>query len=250
MEGNEACSMRNILIVNDDGYYSYGIKLLYEKLKKYGNCYVFAPAEAKSGASHSFDVKGPFVVENLEENIYKAYASPADCVRLALDILDIKFDLVFSGINDGLNLGDDIMYSGTCHAALEGIIGGIPSVAISTDKDSFEICENEIDQILELVFDKELYSNQYVLNINFPTRDFKKSKGIKLTKQGIKRFKTSFYKNDLDGKYYVKGEKITYDSNKDTDSCLSLEGYITITLISTHSNDLKNYEKIEKKLNH
>ncbi len=102
---------------------------------------------------------------------------PADCTRLSLSLLNTDFDIVFSGINNGLNVGTDIIYSGTVSAAREAKISGLPAVAISTDFDAFSIVDQELDALLEYIFSNQLYSKDYILNVNFPTKEFTSSKG-------------------------------------------------------------------------
>lgn len=232
----------NILLVNDDGYNSTGINLLKKKLEKYGKIYVMAPATPQSGASHSFNVRGPFEVTKYSDFDYSAGSSPADCVRLATSILNVKFDLVFSGINNGLNVGTDVFYSGTVAAAREALIEGIPAVAISTDTNCFKICDLELDDILKMIFDKKLYSNKYLLNINFPISKFEKSLGVKAAIHGKKLFKTEFIEKD--NLYYVGSESISYDTLENSDVYLGIKGYTTIVPIDLDSTDYNALNKI------
>ena len=112
-----------ILITNDDGLYAEGLKILVEKARKYGEIVVVAPKEEQSAKSHSINIKTGIECKkvNLFEGIdsYQIDSSPADCVRYAYYGLKLDFDLVFSGINKGFNVGEDIMYSGTCAAIFE-----------------------------------------------------------------------------------------------------------------------------------
>lgn len=235
----------NFLLVNDDGYNALGINILKKHLKPYGNIYVIAPNVEKSGSSHSFSYCGPFYLTKVCENEYTLNAFPVDCVRLST-VLDVKFDIVFSGINNGLNLGTDIIYSGTLGAAREALIQKIPSIAISTDRNSFEIVEKEIDDVLKLVFDNKLYSDEYILNINFPTSDFKKSVGYRVAKMGKKIFTTTFKKqNDY---YESLFEKVEYDKDTETDVYLSLKGYTTIVPLKLNQTDEEKLETLKIKV--
>ncbi len=235
----------NILLVNDDGYNSKGINILKEAINKYGNIYIIAPESQRSGASHSFTYRGPFYLNKMKENEYSLNALPVDCVRLA-KVLDVDFDLVISGINDGLNLGTDILYSGTLGAAREALIENIPAVAISTDIDSFDIVEKEISEVLKLVFEKKLYSKRYVLNINFPTKNYVSSKGIKVTKAGKKIFDTIFVKNE--DHYDVSYELVTLDKKTDTDVNLAEEGYITMVPVGLNETNKNGIKILKDKL--
>ena len=238
-------SKLNILVANDDGINAIGIKLLVEKLKKYGNIYVCAPESGRSASGHSIVLHDTLSFEYVEtkENVkwYKTSGMPADCVRLPIDLLDVEFDIVFSGVNNGLNIGTDIIYSGTVAAAREANIEYIPAVAISTDFDSFDIVEKELDSVLELVFNKKLYSKDYVLNINFPTSEHLQSCGIKVCKQGIKRFKTTFVLTE-NNRYANTDNSIIYDTREDTDVYLASQGYITLVPLKVEQT---NYEAME-----
>ncbi len=226
-----------ILVVNDDGIKAEGIKLLCSKLLKYGNVTAIAPDGERSASSHSINIKKPLSLNRLEDiypNVasYETNGTPADCVRLATGALNKEFDIVFSGVNFGLNIGTDIIYSGTCAGAREAYIEGMASIAISADR-RFDIVEAEIDDLLKMIFDKKLYSKDYSLNINFPINKFDRSVGIKFTKQGRKRFKTTYQESE-DGMYVVLKDEITYDTNPDTDAYLSLRGYTTITFLDVN----------------
>ncbi|MBR4496424.1 MAG: 5'/3'-nucleotidase SurE [Acholeplasmatales bacterium] len=226
-----------ILLVNDDGINALGLKLLAKRLLKYGNVTVLAPDGERSASSHSINIKKPLTIEEVEPIVvgvkcYQTNGTPADCVRLATGALGREFEIVFSGVNYGLNIGTDVIYSGTCAGAREAFIEGIPSVAISCDR-RFDIVENEIDNLLDLIFYKKIYSKDYSLNINFPVHDFEKSKGIKFVKMGKKRFKTTYMKND-EGLYVVLKDEILYDIDPLTDAYLSLNGYTTITVLDAN----------------
>ena len=229
----------NILVVNDDGVFHQGIKILAEELKTYGKVFVVVPHRARSAASHSIVLTRPLSFEKIDDIVegvttYQTDGKPVDCVRLATSILDVKFDFVFSGVNNGLNIGTDIIYSGTVAAAREGFIEHINSIALSCDR-NFNIVKKEIKNLLKYVFENKIYSTDYTVNINWPTENFNESKGIKFTKQGVKRFKTE-YEQNKDGKYVVKEDIITYDKNEDTDVFLASEGYITITYLDVNLN--------------
>lgn len=234
----------NILVVNDDGIDAVGIKKLAYALKKYGNVTVSAPDKGRSASSHSIILHDKLSYEyvGLKDGVnwYKTSGTPADCVRLAFDLIDTKFDVVFSGVNNGLNIGTDIIYSGTVAAAREANIEFVPAVAISTDFDSFDIVDRELDLVLEKIFNEKLYSKEYVLNVNFPTMKHTKSLGYKFCRQGIKNFKTKFVK-DEDGLYRNTDSDIVYDKNIDTDVYLADEGFITFVPLKVEQTD---YDKL------
>lgn len=237
----------NILVCNDDGYNSYGIKLLAEKLLKYGDVTIVGPEKELSGSSHaillrqSIDLKYECYFKTIK--CYSTTGYPVDSVRLATAVLNKKFDICFSGVNNGLNLGTDIIYSSTVAIAREALIEGMYSISISCDT-NFDVVDNELDGVLEFIFKNKLYSYDYSLNINFPIRNYSKTKGIMFAREGIKRFKTSF-KKLAENKYLEEYSDITYDKNKDTDVFLANEGYITIVPISVDQTNNKALEKLK-----
>lgn len=240
----------NILVVNDDGIEAVGIKKLALALKKYGNVVVCAPHMGRSGAGHSIvlsdSLSFDFVKEEDGIKWYQTSGMPADCVRLPFDLLDIEFDIVFSGVNDGLNLGTDVIYSGTVSAAREANIEGVAAVAISTDYGAFSIVDKELDSVLEFIFQKALYSKEYVLNVNFPIGEFEDSLGWRFCRQGIKNFKTSFTKTE-DGRYLNGESRIVYDEDPQTDVYLASKGFITLVPLQVEQTKLDSLEQLMKK---
>ena len=240
----------NILVVNDDGINAVGIRKLAVALKKYGNVFVCAPDSGRSAAGHSIILHSTlsFIYVGNDEGVewYKTNGTPADCVRLSMDLLDTSFDIVFSGVNDGLNLGTDIIYSGTVAAAREAQIEGVPAVAVSTDFKAFSIVDQELDHVLEYIFKNKLYSSEYVLNVNFPVGDYSQSKGLRFCRQGIKNFKTHFILQES-GDYKNSDGDITFDQNEDTDVYLSSEGYITIVPLQVEQTKYDSLERLKKK---
>src|ERR1700684_3407608 len=121
-----------ILVSNDDGYRSEGIRRLREALSSLAEVTVVAPDRNKSGASNSLTLDVPLRVSEAEPGVYFVPGTPTDCVHLALSgLFDFEHDMVVSGVNDGANLGDDVLYSGTVAAAVEGRFLGLPAIAIS-----------------------------------------------------------------------------------------------------------------------
>ena len=121
-----------VLISNDDGVFADGINILAKELSDFVDIEVVAPDRNRSGASNSLTLTQPIKVKKLENGYYSVEGTPTDCVHLALTgFLNLEIDMVVSGINDGANLGDDILYSGTVAAAMEGCFLGIPAIAIS-----------------------------------------------------------------------------------------------------------------------
>ena len=120
----------NILISNDDGYLAPGIQELARRIRRFGNVTVVAPEQNHSGASNSLTLNRPLSVRQVQENVFFVNGTPSDCVHIALTgLLPQKPDIVLSGINCGQNMGDDVLYSGTVAAAMEGFLFGCPSFA-------------------------------------------------------------------------------------------------------------------------
>ncbi|MDU1538024.1 MAG: 5'/3'-nucleotidase SurE [Paeniclostridium sordellii] len=243
----------NILITNDDGIQADGIIALAKAIKEIANVYVVAPDTQKSATGHAITIHNPIMIkeEYIDDNI-KAYSisgTPADCVKLGIESIfkDVNIDLVLSGINNGANLGTDVIYSGTVSAAIEGLIQNKPAIAISYD--SFKVSNEEYitasKHVVNLV--NNIKNNMHIfddciLNVNIPDRDIK---GFKITKLGIRK-----YENDIEerqsphGKRYVwiggKIKEIIQEENSDISAIEN--GYISITPINI---DMTNMNKIE-----
>lgn len=218
-----------ILVTNDDGIDAYGIKLLVKYAKKYGEVIVVAPTSEQSAKSHSIEIRKGISVKktNTFEGIdcYSVDSTPADCVRFAEYGLKDKYDIVFSGINNGYNLGDDILYSGTVSAAMEAILCGKKALAFSTKHNNFEGAEKYFDMAMEYIIKNKLVEKHNLYNINIPPI----SKGVRITHQGNTHFDTKFeFENDM---YYQRGEPhFELEINdKKSDICSILENEISIT---------------------
>lgn len=232
-----------ILLTNDDGIEAQGLKLLYEKAKRYGDVYVVAPKNNQSAKSHSIVISHGFEVmkSNLYPNAYSVDSTPADCVRYAYYGLGLDFDIVFSGINNGFNLGDDIAYSGTVSAAIEARMMNKKAIAFSCPFYSFDgisYFEKTLDYIFENLIDIAP-----LLNVNFPVDP----KGIKITKQGYLHYNTYF--EEKDGLVYQMGKP---DYSKEAGKPLSdvacvFENYVSITPLTAEKTDIEILNKILNK---
>ncbi|HHU69396.1 MAG TPA: 5'/3'-nucleotidase SurE [Thermoanaerobacterales bacterium] len=245
-----------VLITNDDGIYSEGIKLLAKKFSSFGKVFVIAPDRERSAISHAITFHHPIRVEevNFGENNIKAWSAngtPADCVKLALDILlPQKPDIIISGINRGANLGNDIFYSGTVSAALEGTLSGIPSIAVSlsikNNTKDYELDYTNAVNFTQKTALKVLESgvpSTTALNINVPNTN--SINGTAVTKLGRVQYKNCFVKRiDPRGKiyYWLSGDIIEETQDNDTDVWAVRNNYISITPITLN---LTNYEFIE-----
>ena len=177
-----------ILISNDDGVLAPGIRVLAETLKDIAEIYVMAPDRNRSGASNSLTLSRPLRVEKLENSYYSVEGTPTDCLHLALTgFFDFTFDMVISGINDGANLGDDVLYSGTVAAAMEGRHLGFPSIAVSLvgkPVGHYETAASVVRHLAGKLKEDPLLS-QTILNVNVPNEGLL-SKSIKSFKKILK----------------------------------------------------------------
>jgi 5'-nucleotidase len=170
--------MKEILISNDDGYESPGLRVLIDALEGLGHITVVAPTTEKSACGHSLTLNKPLSFISVEDDFYKLDdGTPSDCIYLALNSMfeDRKPDLIISGINKGSNMGEDITYSGTAAAAMEGVLQGIPSIAISQVMDftqpmgDFALAAKAIRVLVEKIFAGEFPLNEReFLNVNVP----------------------------------------------------------------------------------
>jgi len=241
-----------ILVSNDDGVYAEGIQVLAETLKKIARVVVVAPDREKSAASHSLTLHRPLRIVQVKKNIYGVTGTPADCVNLGVnEILDRKKpDMVVSGINHGGNLGDDVHYSGTVSAALEGAMMGIPSIAVSLvlrdGKPYFKPAALFAAKLVKIVH-KEGLPKGIVLNVNAPNLPQSRLKGYVYGKLG-KRNYSDVIVEKLDPRkkkyYWIGGDEIGYDNIPGSDCNAILEKKISITPIKVDMTDYPFLEKI------
>ena len=217
----------NILLCNDDGFDSKGIRLLKEKLSKYGNVYIIAPETAMSAKSCAVTIgQGMNFIKHLDK-IYSFSGTPADCVSFALSTYPIKFDLVVSGCNNGLNVSYDTMYSGTIGACLEALIQGKPAIAFSAPSDDLSLVEKYFDDVMDFINENELISqHEFFLNVNFPTS--KDAKSIRFSRMFMRNDKHFFLKKD-DGLYYAGREVNEECDDKETDVYQVNHSIISVT---------------------
>jgi 5'-nucleotidase len=182
--------MINILLSNDDGVQAPGLEALANALKKIANVTVMAPDRNRSGASNSLTLDNPLRVRKQENGFLAVEGTPTDCVHLALTgYLDKLPDMVVSGINAGANLGDDVFYSGTVAAAMEGAFFGIPSVAFSLAGSEFQhyAAASEIAKMLILRLTSQPLQTKTLLNVNIPDLSLAELRDFKVTRLGTRR---------------------------------------------------------------
>lgn len=234
-----------ILITNDDGINAEGIKYLVNWAKQYGEVTVFAPKVEQSGKGRSIEIHKGY--ECIQTNTfgddiisYSVDSTPADCVRVAILGYKLKFDLVIAGINKGVNLGGDIMYSGTCGACFEGCHLGIKSIAFSADYTSFENAIKNIDRAYKYILDNKMLEYTDFVNVNFPYNGDE----IKLTKVGPAIYGDDFVINK---NIVIPVLICSYDGTTDLtiDSDAVMCEYISISPISRELTDLNAYDKLK-----
>ena len=226
-----------ILITNDDGIYAEGISVLTKWAKTKGEVTVVAPKVQQSGKSHAIDFTRPIEIKQVDlmdgVRAYSMDSTPADCIRFAVLGLKEQYDIVFSGVNKGFNLGKDIVYSGTAGAIFEGGRLGIPGIAFSTGIDGFETAEKYLDSVYGFITENGLLEKNPLYNVNIPDGEGK----IRITRQGGIYFFDEFnYPGDdiWEQTGYVVSEN-EGDPELDTDSVR--DGFISVTpLISGRTN--------------
>jgi 5'-nucleotidase len=239
--------MPMILVTNDDGIQSEGIILLYEKLQPLGDVYVVAPENEQSAVGRALTLHRPLKPHVIAKNMYSINGTPTDCVAIAVNkILPQRPHLVVSGINRGGNLGDDIAYSGTVSAAMEGTLLGIQSLAISllgSEPYDFAPAASFALKLSHIVLTYGLPTDT-LLNVNVPNKE--KIKGVRLTKQGRRVYDNSIQEMfDPWGRkhYWIGGGTPIWEPSTDTDFDATGEGYISITPI--HLN-MTNFDALTK----
>ena len=236
--------MKTILVTNDDGIDSIGIQALANGLRSLGKVIVVAPDRDKSAVSHSLTMHRPLRMKRLADDMIAIDGTPTDCVVIALQkILASPPDLLVSGINNGPNLGDDISYSGTVAAALEGTMNCIPSMAISmVEKNGvFQHGADITARLAAKVLAHGLLENT-LLNVNIPPGAA--IKGLRITRQGRSLWRDSIHETtDPWGEklYWIGGGLPVTDSADDTDIVATAAGYVSVTPIHL---DKTNHEGV------
>ena len=218
-----------ILVTNDDSITSEVLLPLAKWAKQFGEVTVVVPKYEQSGKSHCIEIHKAFEVKQVpfDDPDIKAYtvdSSPADCVRYAIEGMKLSFDFVISGINRGLNLGIDMLYSGTVGAVFEAACFGLPAVALSTEPGGFEEAMDALEEVKEFFITHGLMKKNSLYNVNIP----KNHKGIRITRMGRRYFADDFLPqgNDM---FLPTGKSVWKDSgNYSIDTDAALTGYISV----------------------
>lgn len=239
-----------ILFTNDDGYDSQGLHAVADLFKDKHEIAVVAPITQKSGFSHSLTLK-PYTVsckkaDNFDYPMYAVGGTPADCVQVACCYLDVRPDIVVSGINFGQNLGSDILYSGTVSAAAEAALMGYKAIALSlaVSKRAKEVDFSRAAKFFYKNFDKLYALSEMcdIVNVNIPYGDIK---GFKIARMNTQEtWKPMFALSDV-GELLPAGGRDYSALNKDTDEFFCKDGYVTVTPLTIDRTDHAALEKMK-----
>ena len=240
--------MTRILVTNDDGVYSEGLKLLAAALREFAEVTVVAPDREQSATGHSLTLHRPLRMQKLEEGFYAVDGTPTDCVNLAVLWLmkESPPDLVVSGVNFGLNLGDDVTYSGTVSATFEGTLLGIPSVAFSQEVGesfSFGRGANFARRFLEILLGNPMPAD-LLLNVNIPAGPIH---GVELTRLGHRVYQQVVVeKEDPRGRRYfwIAGTP-KWREEAGTDQQAISAGKVSVTPLHLDLTDYRGLEAYE-----
>ncbi len=237
-----------ILISNDDGYTSKGLETLFFSLKTLGKITVVAPESNHSGASNSLTLRRPLTVHTTAQGFKVVNGTPSDCVHIALTgLMESPPDLVVSGINNGPNMGDDTLYSGTVAAASEAFLFGIPAIAFSLAAKDWENIKSAA-LIAKKIIQHQLYKSLQkptLLNINIPNRQFGKVNGLQVTRLGKRHPSQPVIRSTTpygDTVYWIGPVGLAADSAPGTDFHAISQGYISVTPLSL---DLTQHSELD-----
>ena len=234
-----------ILLSNDDGYQAPGIVALYEAIRDLGDVEVVAPEHNNSAKSNALTLHAPLYVNEAANGFRYVNGTPADCVHIALTgLLGYRPDLVVSGINNGANMGDDTIYSGTVGAAMEGYLFGIPAIAFSQTEKGWSTLDAAARKARELV--QFLTARQgtedvhWLLNVNIPNRPYAQLKPFKVCRLGRRHAAERVISQTSprgDIMYWIGGAGAAKDDAEGTDFHAALQGHPTITPLKVDLTD-------------
>jgi 5'-nucleotidase len=231
-----------ILLTNDDGYHAPGFEVLEEIARQFSDdIWVCAPSEEQSGAGHSLTLNRPVRLQKFGERRFAVTGTPTDSVMMALrEVMDAPPDLILSGVNRGANLGDDITYSGTVSAAVEGALAGIRAIALSQvysregmgDNVPFDAAREWGPKVLKPLLDAP-FDERTLINVNFPPRPASDVKGIRVVRQGFHDYSRGTVVEGRDPRgyrYFWFGlAAIEHTLDHGTDLEAIDEGYVAVT---------------------
>lgn len=251
----------HILIANDDGYLAPGLLALVNALRPLGKITVIAPEQNHSGASNSLTLSRPLTVNRMaggdRDNFLYVNGTPTDCVHIALTgLLDSKPDLVVSGINQGENMGEDVLYSGTVAAAIEGVMFGIPAIAFSQVAkgwsrldDAAQIARDIVMQQISAPVDGVLNAGEKptLLNVNIPNLPYQSLKSWRVTRLGNRHHSQNvIMQNNPRGEpiYWIGPPGDARDATEGTDFHAINQGQVSITPLQLDLSHVQTREKM------
>ena len=245
-----------ILISNDDGYLAPGLLALADAMARIAEVVVVAPDRNRSGASNALTLDKPLSVSKAGDQVYFVDGTPTDCVHVALTgLLDYRPDLIVSGINQGQNMGDDTLYSGTVAAATEGFLFGIPSIAFSQAEPGWAHIEDAARFALHLVKDKlalikERTDAAFLLNVNIPNCAYALIKGVQITRLGKRHQSEPVIRSqDPRGRpiYWIGAVGEVKEAGEGTDFHAVANGFVSVTPLQidlTHNRQMAQLQKV------
>ncbi|MFT5138678.1 MAG: 5'-nucleotidase [Lysobacterales bacterium] len=240
----------HFLISNDDGLSAPGIQTLANCVRKLGDVTVVAPDQNRSGASNSLTLESPIRIKEVESGTFMASGTPTDCVHIALTgLLNEDPDMVISGINAGANLGDDVIYSGTVAAAMEGRFLGFPALAVSLvfeeQPEHYATAGEAVVRLIRQLLKDPLPADT-ILNVNVPNLPWNEIKGFEVTRLGHRhRAEPTIQTIDPRGRpmYWIGPAGAEQDAGPGTDFDAVRRGFISVTPIHV---DLTRYQALEQ----
>ena len=229
-----------LLCTNDDGFLAYGLECLIRAAEPLGEVTVVAPDREQSATSHSLTLHHPLRPVKRGDRRFQVDGTPTDCVMLAVEaLMPDRPDFVLSGINHGQNMGEDVLYSGTVAAAMEGLALGIPSIAISFAGGDLRADVTMLDGQVEILTpllshltSLRAFPAQTLLNVNLPPLPSAEIKGVRLTRLGRRVYSDSLkpmqdpWGRDI---FWIGGGSISWQGREDSDFRAIQEGYISVT---------------------
>ncbi len=240
--------MKRILVSNDDGVHAPGLRALAEALSPLGEVSVMAPLTEQSATSHALTLHHPLRIKDLGNRTYGVEGTPTDCVLLAVrEFLGARPDLVVSGVNHGPNMGEDVIYSGTVAAAMEGALLGVPSMAVSLTSWKHPepaVAASIAAELARVLLDADPPS-RFLVNVNVPPLAREEIRGIRVTRLGTRVYNDAIVKKvDPRGRdyYWIGGAAPTWEAGSDTDFAAVEEGYVSLTPLLLDITDARGFE--------
>ncbi|MFW6138470.1 MAG: 5'/3'-nucleotidase SurE [Spirochaetota bacterium] len=243
--------MKSILLSNDDGIHSRGLWELWEYLKKDFEVYMVAPDRERSAAGHSISLHDPLRISMVEEGrVYSVNGTPVDSVHVALlGVVQEPIDIVITGINNGMNLGSDVFYSGTVSAAFQATTFNIPGIAVSIDNIDrtihYQTAAYFVKRLVYMLKDHTL-ERKVILNVNVPNLPWEKIKGVEITRLGTRYYNDNLIEREDPKKikyYWIQGVVSEEPLEEGTDIKAVKDGKISITPLRM---DITAHDYLEK----